>query len=175
MAHSNEKPGAELFRGVMLAHLILGLHLALVALIGLVVIFFGGIARYWAWILLGGLVLVGGSGYVFYRRLKAQGRNALRDLKGVSMPAGGSLEVSFMGGLASVKFARPGPPGADALPPPASVPLLEDAGTQRVRELTSLAQMYERQLITREEFDRAKAALFTPPHRPEFAGRRFEN
>src|SRR5512135_2045232 len=110
MAHSNEKPGAELFRGVMLAHLILGLHLALVALIGLVVIFFGGIARYWAWILLGGVVLVGGSGYVFYRRLKAQGRNALRDLKGVSMPAGGSLEVSFMGGLASVKFARPGPP-----------------------------------------------------------------
>jgi hypothetical protein len=174
MATSQEKPGAELFRGVMLAHLILGLHLALVALIGVVVIFFGGIARYWLWILLGGLALVGGSGYVFYRRLKAQGRNVLRDLKGVSVPAGASLEVSFMGGLASVRFARPGQPGPQALPP-SSTPLLEDPETQRVRELGSLAQMYEKKLITREEFDRAKAALFNFPDYPGRAGRPFEN
>jgi hypothetical protein len=174
MASPNEKPGAELFRGILLAHLILGLHLALVALIGVVVIFFGGIARYWLWILLGGLALVGGSGYVFYRRMKAQGRSILRDLKGVSMPAGASLEVSFMGGLASVRFARPGQPGLEALPPPAT-PLLEDPDTQRVRELASLAQLYEKNLITREEFDRAKAALFSFPDRPGSAGRPFGN
>jgi hypothetical protein len=174
MATTQEKPGAELFRGIMLAHLILGLHLGLVALIGVVVIFFGGIARYWLWILLGGLALVGGSGYVFYRRLKAQGRNVLRDLKGVSVPAGASLEVSFMGGLASVRFARPGQAGPEALPPP-STPLLEDPETQRVRELGSLAQMYEKKLITREEFDHAKAALFNFPDHPGRAGRPFEN
>ena len=175
MPHAHEKPGAEIFRGVMLAHLILGLHLALIALVGLVVIFFGGIARYWAWILLGGLALVAGSGYFFYRRLKAQGRSIMKDFQGVKMPAGGSLEVSFMGGLASVKFARSGHAAPDALPPPSAHPLLEDADTQRVRELTSLAQMYEKDLITRDEFDRAKAALFSPPGRPGNAGRQFEN
>jgi hypothetical protein len=57
MALKPDKSGAELFKGVMLAHLILGLHLALFALIGLLVIFFGGIALYWGWILLGGLIV----------------------------------------------------------------------------------------------------------------------
>jgi hypothetical protein len=173
MSQSNDRPGAELFKGVLLAHLILALHLILIAMVVIVVIFLGGIARYWLWILLGGLALVGASGYFFYRRLKAQGRNVLRDLKDVRMPAGGSLEVSFMGGLASVRFARPGQTGPEALPPSAT-PLLEDAETQRVRELTSLAQMYEKELITREEFERAKAVLFSPP-RPGAANRRFES
>ena len=158
----------------MLAHLILGLHLALIALVGVVVIFFGGIVRYWLWIMLGGLALVGGSGWLFYRRLKAQGKSVLSGLKDVSVPAGASLEVSFMGGLASVKFARPGQAGPAALPPPVT-PLLEDPETQRVRELAALAQMYEKELITREEFDRAKSALFSFPERPGSAGRPFES
>jgi hypothetical protein len=174
MAQSSDKPGAELFKGVMLAHLILGLHLALIALVGVVVIFFGGIVRYWLWIMIGGLVLVGGSGWLFYRRLKSQGKGVLNGLKDVSVPAGASLEVSFMGGLASVKFARPGQAGPAALPPPVT-PLLEDPETQRVRELAALAQMYEKKLITRAEFDRAKAALFSFPDRPGGAGRTFEN
>ncbi len=79
-----------------------------------------------------------------------------------------------MGGLASVRFARPGQAGPEALPPP-STPLLEDPETQRVRELGSLGQMYEKRLITREEFDRAKAALFNFPDPPGRAGRPFEN
>jgi hypothetical protein len=172
---STDKHGSELFRGVMLAHLVLALHLVLIAAVGLVVIFFGGIARYWLWILLGGLMLVGGSGYLFYRRMKAQGRSVLRDLQSVRMPAGASVEVSFMGGLASVRFARPERGASDpALPPPAGTPLLEDPEAQRVRELASLARLYEQDLITREEFDRAKAVLFNPP-RPGFEERPFEN
>jgi hypothetical protein len=174
MAQSSDKPGAELFKGVMLAHLILGLHLALIALVGVVVIFFGGIVRYWLWIMVGGLALVGGSGWLFYRRLKSQGKSVLQGLRDVPVPAGASLEVSFMGGLASVKFARPGSAGPAALPPPVT-PLLEDPETQRVRELAALAQMYEKKLITREEFDRAKAALFSIPERRGAAGRPFEN
>jgi hypothetical protein len=174
MAQSNDKPGAELFKGVMLAHLILGLHLALIALVGVVVIFFGGIVRYWLWIMIGGLVLVGGSGWIFYRRMKSQGKSVLQGLKDVPVPAGASLEVSFMGGLASVKFARPGQAESAALPPPVT-PLLEDPEAQRLRELTALAQLYEKKLITRAEFDRAKAALFSFPDRPGAAGRTFEN
>jgi hypothetical protein len=174
MAQSSDKPGTELFKGVMLAHLILGLHLALIALVGVVVIFFGGIVRYWLWIMIGGLVLVGGSGWLFYRRLKAQGKRVLNGLKDVSVPAGASLEVSFMGGLASVKFARPGQAGPAALPPPV-MPLLEEPETQRVRELAALARMYEKELITREEFDRAKSALFSFPERPGASGRPFDS
>ena len=153
-----DKPGYELFKGVMLAHLILGLHIVIFALIGLVVIFFGGLARYWGWILMGGLTLVASAAFLVYRRLKAQGRSLAAELRGLSMPAGSTLEVSFLGGLAAVKFARPGHSrlrsGTFRTGP------IEDNETQRVRELTALAEMYEKSLLTREEFERAKAAIF---------------
>jgi thiol:disulfide interchange protein len=174
MAKNSDKPGAELFKGVMLAHLILGLHLALFALIGLLVIFFGGIARYWGWILLAGLVLAALAAWVVYRKLKAQGRNIVQDLRGVSVPAGSTLEVSFLGGLASVKFARPAHT-APQIAAPAAQALLEDPETQRIRELANLAQMYEKKLLTREEFEHAKGAILNPPHRTEFGPGTLEN
>jgi len=152
----------ELFKGVMLAHMILGLHVVLICLIGLVVILFGGIARYWAWIFLGGLGAAGGGAFLIYRRMKAQGRSLVRDLQGISMPAGSTLEVRFLGGLASVKFAKSGSPALPELMGAPAPPLLEDPETQRMRELASLAQLYEKSLITREEFERAKRALLSP-------------
>jgi hypothetical protein len=158
----SEKSGTEILKGVMLAHLILGLHVVVLILIVVVVIFFGGIARYWAWIVMGGLVLTALVGFWVYRKLKAQGRNLYRDIRGISVPAGAALEVSFLGGLASVKFARPSDsnPKIEAPVPPA---LLEDPATMRVRELAHLAQMYEKNLISREEFEHAKGILFNPP------------
>jgi hypothetical protein len=164
----SEKPTLELFKGVMLAHMILGLHVVLICLIGLIVIFFGGIARYWAWIFLGGLGLTAAGAYVIYRRLKAQGRNLVRDLHGVAVPSGGTLEVSFLGGLASVKLGRPAAAASPELPAPSAPALLEDPETQRLRELTHLARLYEKELITREEFERAKSVLLNSAHRTGF-------
>jgi len=173
MDMKSDKSGAELFKGVMMAHLILGLHVAVFALIGLVVIFFGGIALYWGWILLGGLIIAALAAVFLYRRLKTQGRSLVRDLAGVNVPSGSSLEVSLLGGLASVKFARPAPlPKETAVAAPA---LLEDPESQRVRELTSLGQMYEKNLITREEFERAKGAILNAVHRGEFGPGTLEN
>lgn len=171
-----EKPTQELFKGIMLAHMILGLHVVLICLIGLVVIFFGGIAYYWAWIFMGGLVLTAAGAYFVYRRLKAQGRNVMRDLQGVAVPSGSTLEVRFLGGLASVKFARP---AASTLPEiamsSAPPPLLEDPETQRLRELASLAQLYEKNLLTREEFERAKGTLLSSVQRTGFGSGSLKN
>jgi hypothetical protein len=167
MAMNSDKSGSELFKGVMLAHLILGLHVAVIALIGLLVIFFGGMARYWGWILFAGLALAALAAGVFYRKLKAQGRNMVKDLCGVSVPAGSTLEVSFLGGLASVKFARPAH-AAPQIAAPAAPALLEDPEAQRIRELAGLARMYENKLLTREEFERAKGAILNPAHRSGF-------
>jgi hypothetical protein len=171
-----EKPTMELFKGVLLAHMILGLHVVLICLIGLVVIFFGGIARYWAWIFLGGLGLTAAGAYVVYRRLKAQGRSVMRGLQGMTVPSGSTLEVRFLGGLASVKFARP---EASAFPEiaasSAAPPLLEDPETQRLRELASLAQLYEKNLLTREEFERAKGTLLSSVQRTGFGSGSLKN
>ena len=166
MKLKSEKPAMELFKGVMLAHMILGLHVVLICLIGLVVIFFGGIARYWVWIFLGGLALTGGGAFFIYRRMKAQGRNIVRDLQGVSIACRGStLEVSFLGGLASVKFARPGSSGAYELPPAPVPPCSKTRRPSACVSSPALAQLYEKNLITREEFERAKGTLLSSAQR----------
>jgi hypothetical protein len=158
----DDPSGRELFRGVLLVHLILGLHIALVALIGLLVIFFGGIARTWVWILLGGLTAgLGAALYAFFRA-RARGRRLWGEVRGAAVAPGGSLEVSFLGGVASVTLRRPAGPG----PPPAA--LLEEPETLRLRELSALVDMYEKSLITREEFEKAKGALFNPLPRPPY-------
>jgi hypothetical protein len=175
MKNKPEKPTMELFKGVMLAHMILGLHVVLICLIGLVVIFFGGIARYWAWIFLGGLALAAAGAFFVYRKLKTQSRNLMRDLQGVAVPSGSTLEVRFLGGLASVKFARPAVSSLPEITAPSAPPLLEDPETQRLRELGSLAHLYEKNLITREEFERAKGTLLSSVHRTGFGSGTLKN
>jgi hypothetical protein len=167
MSTKTGNSGAELFKGVLLAHVIIGLHVGVIALIGLLVIFFGGIARYWGWILLGGLTAAGLFGVFLYRKVKSRGRDIYRDIRSAPVMPGGTLEVSLLGGLASVKFSKPA--DAPALPPATALPaLLEDPATLRIRELGNLARMYEKNLITREEFERAKASMFNPPARPGY-------
>ncbi|TFG42339.1 MAG: SHOCT domain-containing protein [Syntrophobacterales bacterium] len=167
MSTTSDKSGAELFKGVLLAHLIIGLHVGVLALIGLLVIFFGGLARYWGWILLGGLTAAALLGFFLYRKVKSRGRDLYRDIRSAPVMPGGTLEVSLLGGLASVKFSKPS--DAAALPNAAALPaLLEDSATRRIRELGNLARMYEKNLITREEFEQAKAAMFNPPARPGY-------
>jgi hypothetical protein len=167
MSTKADTSGAGLLKGVLLAHLIIGLHVGVIALIGLLVIFFGGLARYWGWILLGGLTAAGLLGFFLYRKVKSRGRDLYRDIRNAPVMPGGTLEVSLLGGLASVKFSKPS--DAAALPHAAAPPaLLEDSATLRIRELGNLARMYEKNLITREEFEQAKAAMFTPPARPGY-------
>ncbi len=167
MSTKTDNSGAELFKGVLLAHVIIGLHVGVIALIGLLVIFFGGIARYWGWILLGGMTAAALFGVFLYRKVTSRGRDIYRDIRNAPVMPGGTLEVSLLGGLASVKFSKPA--DAPALPPAAALPaLLEDPATLRIRELGNLARMYEKNLITREEFERAKAAMFNPSARPGY-------
>jgi hypothetical protein len=155
--------------------MILGLHVVLICLIGLIVIFFGGIARYWAWIFLGGLGLTAAGAFFVYRKLKAQSGGLIRDLHGISVPSGSSLEVRFLGGLASVKFDRPAASSGLEITAPSGPALLDDPETQRFRNLTHLAQMYEKNLITREEFERAKGALLSSDYQTGFGSGTREN
>jgi hypothetical protein len=167
MSTKADTSGTGLLKGVLLAHLIIGLHVGVIALIGLLVIFFGGLARYWGWILLGGLAAAGLFGVFLYRKVTSRGWDIYRGIRSAPVMPGGTLEVSLLGGLASVKFNKPA--DAPALPLAAALPaLIEDSATLRIRELGHLAQMYEKNLITREEFEQVKAAMFNPPPRPGY-------
>ena len=155
MAIEKIKEGFILTKGVFLAYFILVLHLLLIALLGLLVLFFRGFISYMIWIFLGGAVLVLISGYFIYKRMKAEGKT-LREMMNSPAFRGGTVEVSLLGGLASLKVGRPDAPPALASAAIEPAMQLEDPETVRTRELSDLARLFEKELITREEYTNAK-------------------
>ncbi|QTA90229.1 SHOCT domain-containing protein [Desulfonema magnum] len=161
MAFKNKKEETGLFKGVLMAYSILILHVLLMAGVGCLVLFFRGVTEYMAWILAGSLALVIFSGYFFYRRMKLQGQS-LKDTLNSSTFSGRPVEISLLGGFASVKIGSP-----DNTTPALGIgntfehiPRLEDPTTVRIRELKELARLLEDNLITLDEYNRTKQELF---------------
>ena len=152
--------GEGLFKSVMAAYLVLVLHVLLIIGLGLVVIFFSGIVQYMLWIFLLGAAAILGSFYYFYRRMKAEGRT-LREMMQSSMFDGRPVEISFMGGLASFRVGgtdhRSHELGTDTRNPSYQ---LEDPDAARLREIKELANLLKDDLITREEYEKAKQHIF---------------
>ncbi len=163
MPISNKKEGEGLFKGVMLAYLILVLHVLLLVGLGFLVFFFRGIVEYMLWIFLFGAVLVLGSGIWFYLKMKAEGQS-LRDTLNSPAFRNRSVEVSLLGGMASFRVGQSGEnqpllPGGEASSPQQ----LEWSGDNQVQELTELARLLKSGLITLEEYEQAKQKLFKSP------------
>ncbi len=156
----NDK-GEGLFKSVMLAYMVLVLHVLLMVALGLMVIFFRGVVQYMLWIFIAGALAIIISGYYFYRRMKAEGKT-LKQMLSSPMLNGRPVEVSFLGGLASFRVGVPGQTQQLESGMADATRQLEDPGTARIRELTELARMLEQELITREEYNRAKQTLLNP-------------
>jgi hypothetical protein len=149
----------SLVKSVLLAYMILALHVLLIAGLGLLVLFFRGFVQYMLWIFLGGTAVVVYSGYRFWRRMKAEGKT-LGEMLNSSAFSGRSVEVSLLGGIASLKLGAPdGRRALGAVEDPAPPLQLEDPETARIRELSELARLLEKELVTREEYDLAKRRL----------------
>ncbi len=149
-----------LFKSIALAYTILILHVLLIAGLGVIVLFFGGLVQNLVWIMLGGMLLIGISAYLFYRRMRREGRSLGEALRS-PMFQGRAVEISFMGGMASFRLGPPTAPASKALEgadPPEPLKL-EDPESVRIRDIAALAQLLEKNLITPEEFAAAKRKL----------------
>jgi hypothetical protein len=148
----------SLFKSVMLAYFILVLHVLLMVGLGLLVIFFRGIIQYMLWIFLAGSAAIIASGYYFYKRMKAEGKTVTEMLK-TPLLNGRPVEVSLLGGLASFRVgasARNLELDSDGYH---EVHQIEDPETIRIREISELAKLLENNMITREEYDKAKKQI----------------
>ena len=157
----NKKEG--LFQGVLMAYLILILHVLLIGGLGFLVFFFSGIVQHFRLIFFGGMALLMGSGYFFYRKMKKEGKN-FRDMINAPLLSGRSVEVSFLGGLASLKV---GPSINRPMLTDDEIqdhPLLEDPSRSELTELKDLARLLKDGLITRDEYETAKNRLFGNIH-----------
>ncbi|MGB7919720.1 MAG: hypothetical protein WCF40_06650 [Desulfobacterales bacterium] len=152
---------SETVKGLFLAHLIILLQILVVAIIGMTVVFIGGLARYLLWVLLGGGAIALVLAYVIYRRFRTSGRDLINNLD-VSTLQGRPFEIRFLGGLMSFKVGD-----SDDLPAlehkvSRSLAQLEDTETIRKRELAELAQLLADDLISTEEFTRARQKIMKP-------------
>jgi hypothetical protein len=148
------------FNSVLMAYFILVLHVILIAGLVLMVIFFRGLVNYMIWIVLGGSLILIASAIHFYKRMKMEGET-LREILRSQRYGAGSVEVSFLGGLASLKIG-----GSDRQPKAIDSqfegPLkqLEDPEKIRSEEFSELVRLLENDLITFEEYNRIKKRMF---------------
>jgi len=143
-----------------MAYFILVLHVILVAGLVLMVIFFRGIINYMVWIFLGGLIAILASGYHFYKRMKREGKT-LREILNSHRYSGRSVEISVLGGLASLKIGGThNTPLALDTHSSGYRPQLEDPESIRYKEFSELVRLLENDLITFEEYNKFKEQIF---------------
>jgi hypothetical protein len=161
MDSKTQKNNDGLFKSIFLAHLILFLHLFLFAALGLMVVFLSGMMQYMVWVLLGGMSVVGLSAYLFFRRLRKEGRSLGEALRS-PMFRGRAVEVSLLGGMATLKLDKPHDGDVLELESRPTALQLEDPESARIKEISTLAQLLEKKLITPDEFTKAKERLLGP-------------
>ncbi|MCD6525467.1 MAG: SHOCT domain-containing protein [Desulfuromonas sp.] len=162
MAESSGDDGIA--KNIFIGYFVLILHVLLLVILGFFIVFFRGLVVYMPWILGGGLALLCLSGYWFYRRMK-RGAAGLKQTLSDNVPDR-PMEVSLLGGLASVRVgvASPGRTMVE------NAPLqLEDPETSRLRSLERLADMYNKGLISKEEFALLKQDVLQPTSQSETA------
>jgi hypothetical protein len=150
---------SQYFKSVLMAYFILVLHVILMAALVLMVIFFRGIIDYMIWVFVGGLIAIVISGYRFYSRMKRE-QKTLREILNTPRFNGRSVEISFLGGLASFKIGSANP-NMPALESHSSgrLPQLEDPESVRKKEFSELVRLLEKDLITLEEYNKFKKEI----------------
>ncbi|MBI9076181.1 MAG: hypothetical protein JEZ02_12280 [Desulfatibacillum sp.] len=147
---------AGVLKSVFLAYFILLLHVVLIMGLGGIVLFFGGVVQFMPWIFFGGTALALYSGYRFFQKLKREGKS-LSEVLSDPLLNGKEVEVTFLGGLVSLRMDGRG--AAERLAGPRHIAQLEGPEAMRLRELKELARLFEKNLITSAEYQKAKQGL----------------
>ena len=152
---------SSIANSLVVASSILIFHVILLAGLGILVFLFSGIVNYFFWIFLGGAAIISGSLYLFYRHMKKQGGAAFIKLMSLPEIKGKNVEINLLGGLASFKVTDDVKETSLAIEnktDPAHL-MLEDPDSKRFRDISALASMLEKDLITREEYNHLKKSL----------------
>lgn len=150
-----------LFKSIFTAYFILLLHVFLLAGVGLTVVLFKGVYHYLPWVLGGIGVLVLVMAWLIYRRMR-ENTSSLREVLGTPEFQDRAVEVRLLGGLAS--FNIKAKENTALLPEHTdqgfSGPrLIENSVARAERKMLELNTLYEKNLITREEFEAARQTI----------------
>jgi len=147
-----------LFKNIFVAYFILLLHVFLLAGIGLTVVLFKGVYHYLPWIMAGIAILVLTIAWFIYYRMR-ETSSSLSQVLGTPEFHDRAVEIRLLGGLASFEIkakAQSLLPNHTSRSPYAEDLLIESAGDRAERKLLELNGLYEKDLITKEEFEKAR-------------------
>ncbi|WP_035236497.1 hypothetical protein [Desulfobacter vibrioformis] len=147
-----------LFKNIFVAYFILLLHVFLLAGIGLTVVLFKGVYHYLPWIMAGIAILVLTIAWFIYYRMR-ETSSSLSQVLGTPEFHDRAVEIRLLGGLASFEIkakAQSLLPNHTRRSPYAEDLLIESAGDRAERKLLELNGLYEKDLITKEEFEKAR-------------------
>jgi hypothetical protein len=151
--------GGEVFKGVLLAHMILLLHLVIIAVVGVMVLVLGGLARNLLWFFFGAAVLVILSALLVYRRIKSHGRYTIAELDNMTLLKDRDVEVRVLGGLVTFSIIRSRKRRAIPTSAPKDRLRLTDPATHLIQEMSVLTDLLEKKILTPDEFRKAKRRL----------------
>jgi hypothetical protein len=147
---------------LVLAFIIILSHIIMLLLIALLILFVGFITKHLIWIilLLGFFAICAVLYMVFFLK---RHRKGIGELLTIPEMRGKVVEVRLLGGLASLKVSDEGREPASLIEcsGPAEKKYLESPELSRARELAELARLLEEDLITREEYQKAKNEMFS--------------
>lgn len=152
-----KKDKEGLFKSIFTAYFILLLHVFLLAGVGLTVVLFKGVYHYLPYIMAGLGILILGIAWIFYRRMRESSTHIGEVL---AMPEfqDRTVEVKLLGGLATFKIEaketshlRLDSPGNLS-----NAHLIESSVNKAERKMLELTTLYEKDLITREEYETAR-------------------
>jgi len=146
-----QRPESSIYKSLLIAFSILIMHVFMLLGVSVLVLFVYGMINNIGWVLLGVSLLLAGGGLWIYRRTKRDGI-AIKDAIGDSLMKGRSVEVSFLGGMATFKISDNRDAGS-----PSTRKITMDVPSE---SLSELARLYEKRLISQEEFVEAKKKIF---------------
>ena len=94
-----------------------------------------------------------------YKRMKMEGKT-IREMLSSPQLGGRTVEVSLLGGLASLKINASNDPAALDSNSSGQFRQLEDPDAIRIREFSELVQLLEDNLITLDEYNKFKEQIF---------------
>lgn len=149
------------FKNIFVAYFILLLHVFLLAGIGLSVVLFKGVYHYLPWIMGGIAVLVLAIAWIIYARMRATS-SSLSEVLGTPEFQDRAVEIRLLGGLATFEIKakeQPLLPDHTGLSSYSDAQLIESADDRAERKLLELNALYEKDLITEKEFEKARRSI----------------
>jgi hypothetical protein len=152
------------FKNIFIAYFILLFHVVLLAGIAVFVVLIKGFFEYLPWIMAGAGLLVALCVWLVIRQMRKNSAQ-IQDILSNEQLTHRNVEISFMGGLASFKVKSNAEdtrrlltyPEPDNLSP--DTRLIETDTDKAERKMNQLNALYEKDLITKEEFDQARQSI----------------